>query len=59
MRLVVKLLPRLLYHAGEKAGPAPEVVWTFQRREKSLACARIQTSDCPVHSVVTIPPTLS
>jgi len=38
---------------------APELVWMFYRREKSLAHTRIQTPDCPAHGLVCKPTSLS
>jgi len=36
-----------------EAGLAPEPVWMFWRREKSLTPAEIRTTDRPAHSLVT------
>jgi hypothetical protein len=37
-----------------EAGWILEPVWSFWRREKSVVPGRIQTLDCPAHSLVTI-----
>lgn len=59
---VSNLTHRLLYPTKEmltkqKTTLALELIWTFQRREKSLASTRIQIPDCPPSSLVTIPTT--
>lgn len=38
---------------------APELVWTFQRREKALASSEIRTPDRQICRLVAIPATLS
>jgi hypothetical protein len=42
----------------QEAGWAPEWVWTFLRREKSLSPTRIQTPDHPDQNLVAILTTL-
>jgi hypothetical protein len=37
---------------GKDLGWAPEPVWNFWAREKSLASAGIQTQDFPAHSTL-------
>ena len=44
---------RATLHTEEKAGLAPELVWTFLRGVKSLAPIGNGTSDRPAHSLVT------
>jgi hypothetical protein len=60
-RWVVNFTPQLLYPQkislvpiDYDAGWAPEPVWTFCRREKCSVCATVRTSDCPIHSLVTV-----
>jgi len=36
------------------AGLAPEPIWRFWRKEKSLGPARIQTPNHPIHSLAII-----
>lgn len=45
-------------HVASEVGWTPEQVWKSRRREKSLAPTGIRTSDRPVRSLLTIPPTL-
>jgi hypothetical protein len=64
-RRVVNFTSQTLYSLGktsvpneQEAGFAPEPVWTFWRREKSVATAGIQTPDCTTHSLTAISTTL-
>jgi len=43
----------------QETGLAPDSVWTFWRRQKSLTFAGNQTTDHPAHSWVTVTTTLS
>jgi hypothetical protein len=45
----------LHYPLNRRLSGSQEPVWTFQRREKSLAPSGIQIPDSPAHSLVTIP----
>jgi hypothetical protein len=42
------------YQLYRRLGGPPVLVWTFQRKEKSLVPAGIQNLDHPAHSLVTI-----
>ena len=64
-RSVVNFTPRPLYPRERKPVPtkldavwAPDLVWTFCKREKSLATTGIRTPDPPTGSEVAIPTTL-
>ena len=59
------MAPLPLYPAKKKpvrvereAEWAPELVWTFQRREKALASSEIRTPDRQICSLVAIPATV-
>jgi hypothetical protein len=64
MDVVVNFMPWPIYSQEEpvpiehNAGWAPEPVWMFWWREKSLTPAHIQTWGYPVHSLVAILTTL-
>jgi len=58
-RWVVNLTPwpldsweRISVPTEQYAAWAPELVWTFWRREKSFVTAAIQALDCPLHNQV-------
>jgi hypothetical protein len=62
MEVSGNFMPQLLYSWGRtlvpKAGWAPELVWTFWRREKFLCPTGIRTLDRPAHSLVAVLPML-
>jgi hypothetical protein len=45
-------------HRNDEAGWDPLMIWTFWKKKRSLAPARIQTMDYPAFSLVTSPSSL-
>jgi len=51
---IPNLSTRHLAPNEQETGQSVEPVWTFWRREKSLAPAKNHISDCPAHILITI-----
>jgi hypothetical protein len=51
---IPNLSTRHLASNEQETGKSVEPVWTFWRKEKSLAPAKNHISDCPAHIIITI-----